>query len=41
MLGCSVWFAAPSFWMSGGLENRCLGHVYGADGTQNILGTFM
>jgi len=30
MLSCSIWFAAPSFWMGGGLESRCLGRVYGA-----------
>jgi len=23
--------SAPSFWMGGGLENRCVGRVYGAD----------
>jgi len=32
MLSCSIWFSAPSFWMRGGLENRCVGRVYGADG---------
>jgi len=32
MLSCSIWFTAPSFWMSGGLEIRCVGRVYGADG---------
>jgi hypothetical protein len=32
MLSCSIWFSAPSFWIRGGLENRCLGRVYGADG---------
>jgi hypothetical protein len=32
MLSCSVWFSAPSFWMSGGLESRCVGSVYVADG---------
>ena len=32
MVSCSVWFSAPSFWMGGGLENRCVGRVYGADG---------
>jgi len=31
MLSCSVWFSAPSFWMGGGLESRCVGRVYGAD----------
>ena len=32
MLSCSVWFPAPGFWMGGGLESRCVGSVYGADG---------
>ena len=32
MLSCSIWFSAPSFWMGGGLESRCVGGVYGADG---------
>jgi len=32
MLNCSIWFSAPSFWMGGGLESRCVGRVYGADG---------
>jgi len=32
MLSCSIWFSAPSFWMGGGLDSRCVGHVYGADG---------
>jgi len=32
MLSCSVWFSVPSFWMGGGLESRCVGRVYGADG---------
>jgi len=32
MLSCSIWFAAPSFLMGGGLESRCVGRVYGADG---------
>jgi len=32
MLSYSIWFSAPSFWMGGGLESRCVGHVYGADG---------
>jgi len=26
------WFSAPSFWMGGGLESRCVGCVYGTDG---------
>jgi len=32
MLSCSIWFSAPIFWMGGGLESRCVGRVYGADG---------
>jgi len=32
MLSCSIWFSAPSLWMGGGLESRCVGGVYGADG---------
>jgi len=32
MLSCSIWLSAPSFWMCGGLESRCVGRVYGADG---------
>ena len=32
MLSCSIWFSAPSFWMVGGLERRCVGRVYSADG---------
>ena len=32
MLSCSIWFTAPSFWMGGVLESRCVGHVYSADG---------
>ena len=32
MLSCSIWFSASSFWMGGGLESRCVGHVYSADG---------
>ena len=32
MLSCSIWFSAPSFWMGGGLESRCVGRVYGGDG---------
>jgi hypothetical protein len=27
MLSCSIWFSAPSFWMGGGLESRCIGRV--------------
>ena len=25
MLSCSTWFSAPSFWMGGGLDSRCVG----------------
>jgi len=32
MLSYSIWFSAPSFWTGGGLEIRCVGRVYGADG---------
>jgi len=32
MLSCSIWFTAPSSWMGGGLESRCVGRVYGVDG---------
>ena len=32
MLSCRIWFSAPSFWMGGGLDSRCVGRVYGADG---------
>jgi len=34
MLSCSIWFSAPSFWMGGSLESRCIGCVYGADGAE-------
>jgi len=36
-----MWFSAPSFWMGGGLESRCVGRVFGADGAPPIqkLGT--
>ena len=30
-LSCSIWLSAPSFWMGGGLESRCVGRVCGAD----------
>ena len=36
MLSCSMWFSAPSFWMGGGLESRCVGRVYGADGAVRL-----
>ena len=29
MLSCSIWFSAPSFWMGGGLDSRCVGRVCG------------
>ena len=32
MLSSSIWFSSPSFWMGGGLDSRCVGRVYGADG---------
>jgi len=31
MLSCSIWFSAPTLWMGGGFESRCVGRVYGAD----------
>jgi len=36
MLICSIWFSAPSFWMGGGLESRCVGRVFGADGAVRL-----
>jgi len=36
MLSCSIWFSAPSLWMGGGLESRCLGRVYCADGAVRL-----
>ena len=36
MLSCSMWFFVPSFWMDGGLESRCVGRVYGADGAVRL-----
>jgi len=36
MLSCSIWFCAPSFWMGGGLESRCVGRVYCADGAVRL-----
>jgi len=32
MLGCSIRFSEPSFWMGGGLKSSCVGRVYSADG---------
>jgi len=29
MLSSSIWFSAPSFWMGGGPESRCVVRVYG------------
>jgi len=39
MLSCSIWFSAPSLWMGGGLDSRCVGHVYGADGAVHCTHT--
>ena len=39
MLSCSMWFSVPSFWMGGGLESRCVGRVYGANGAVRLHGT--
>jgi len=36
MLSCSIWLSAPSFWMGGVLESRCVGRVYGADGAVRL-----
>ena len=36
MLGCSIWSSEPSFWMGGGLESRCVGREYGADGAVRL-----
>ena len=35
-LSCGIWFSAPSFWMGGGLESRCVGRVYGAVGAVRL-----
>ena len=32
MFSCSIWFSAPSLWMCGGPERRCVGRVSGVDG---------
>ena len=37
MLSCSIWSSAPSLLMGGGLESRCVGRVYGADGTVRTI----
>ena len=39
MLSCRLWFSASSFLMGGGLESRCVGRVYGADGAVRPHGT--
>ena len=36
MLSCSIWFSAPSFWMGGGLERRCVDCAYGVDGAVRV-----
>jgi len=36
MLSCSIRFSAPSLWMGGGLESRCVGRVCGADGAVRV-----
>jgi len=36
MLSCSIWLSALSFSMGGGLESRCIGRVYGADGAVRL-----
>ena len=36
MLSSSIRFSAPSSWMGGGLESRCVGRVYGADGAVRL-----
>jgi len=30
-LSCRIRFSAPSFWMGGGLQSRCICRVCGAD----------
>jgi len=37
MLRCSIRFSAPSLWMGGGLESRCLGRVYDADDAVRLV----
>jgi len=36
MLSYGIWFSVPSLWMGGGLESRCVGRVYGADGAVRV-----
>ena len=40
MLSCCIWFSAPSFWMGGGLDSRCVVRVYGADGAVRVCRRF-
>ena len=35
MLSCSICFSTPSFWMSGGLESRCVGRLCAVDGARH------
>jgi len=37
MWSCSKWFSAQSFWLGGGLESRCVGRLYGADGADGAV----
>ena len=39
MLSYSIRFSAPSLWMGGGLESRCLGRMYCADGAPSATAT--
>ena len=39
MLSCSIWFSAPSLWMGGSPESRCVGRVCGLDGAVRLHGT--
>jgi Ca2+/Na+ antiporter len=39
MLSYSIWFSLPSLWLDGGLESRCIGHVYGANGAVRTVHT--
>ena len=36
MLSCSIWLSAPSVWVGGGLESRCVGRVYDVDGAVRL-----
>jgi len=35
ILCCTIWFSASNFWMGGGLDSRCVGRVYCADGAMH------